>query len=92
MSVAIGINLDKYLTRRQSEIFEWICGYIVGNGRPPTFREIGKMFDIKSANGVASHIKALERKGMIRTEANLSRSIQIVAQIDHCCPICGKKL
>lgn len=63
------------LTKRQREIFEFLKDKILNRGYGPTVREIGDNFGIKSPNGVMCHLKALERKGLIRRESNMSRAI-----------------
>jgi repressor LexA len=65
------------LTARQREIYDFIRGKIEGRGYGPTVREIGLGFDIKSPNGVMCHLKALEKKGLITREPNMSRAIQL---------------
>ncbi len=65
----------KTLTKRQREIYEFLKDKIQNRGYGPTVREIGDAFGIKSPNGVMCHLKALERKGMIRRESNMSRAI-----------------
>src|SRR3970040_917322 len=65
------------LTSRQREVFEFIREKITGRGYGPTVREIGDNFGISSPNGVMCHLKALERKGLITREPNMSRAIQI---------------
>ena len=66
------------LTPRQREIYEFIRGKIQGRGYGPTVREIGNQFGIKSPNGVMCHLKALQKKGLIHREANMSRAIQLL--------------
>jgi len=66
------------LTPRQREIYEFIRGKIQGRGYGPTVREIGLQFGIKSPNGVMCHLKALQKKGLIHREANMSRAIQLL--------------
>src|SRR5713101_4982134 len=68
------------LTDRQREIYEFIRQKIEGRGYGPTVREIGQAFDIKSPNGVMCHLKALEKKGLIKREGFSARAIQL---IDH---------
>lgn len=63
------------LTRRQQEIYDFLADKITNRGYGPTVREIGEEFNIKSPNGVMCHLKALERKGLIRRESNMSRAI-----------------
>lgn len=68
------------LTERQLEVYEFIKNKIRTRGYGPTVREIGTEFDIASPNGVVCHLKALEKKGIITREANLSRAIQLAAE------------
>ena len=42
-------------------------------------REIGERFRISSPNGVMCHLKALEKKGLITRQPNMSRAIQLAA-------------
>jgi repressor LexA len=66
------------LTSRQREIYRFIREKIQTRGYGPTVREIGSQFDIKSPNGVMCHLKALQKKGLIHREANMSRAIQLL--------------
>lgn len=64
----------KDLTPRQREIFEWVKGFIEEHGMPPTVREIGAAFGIKSSS-VFDLLKAIERKGYLRRGALGARSL-----------------
>lgn len=66
------------LTPRQREIYLFIRSKIQGRGYGPTVREIGLEFHIKSPNGVMCHLKALQKKGLIHREPNMSRAIQLL--------------
>src|SRR5262249_34431203 len=66
------------LTPRQREIYHFIRSKIQGRGYGPTVREIGMEFNIKSPNGVMCHLKALQKKGLIHREPNMSRAIQLL--------------
>lgn len=66
------------LTARQREALEFIRRCVRKRGYGPTVREIGDQMGINSPNGVVGHLVALERKGFIHREANLSRSIMLV--------------
>ena len=66
------------LTSRQREIYRFIREKIQGRGYGPTVREIGTEFKIKSPNGVMCHLKALQKKGLIHREPNMSRAIQLL--------------
>ncbi len=68
------------LTPRQREIYEFIRGKIQGRGYGPTVREIGLQFGIKSPNGVMCHLKALQKKGLINREPNMSRAISLAQE------------
>jgi repressor LexA len=66
------------LTHRQREILDFISASILERGFPPTLREIGEHFSIKSTNGVNDHLKALEKKGHLRREDLKSRAMRPV--------------
>lgn len=67
------------LTDRQQQILDFIAESINGRGFPPTLREIGEHFGIRSTNGVNDHLKALEKKGHLRREDLKSRAMRPVA-------------
>jgi repressor LexA len=64
------------LTERQQEILDYIRRHIEENGYPPTVREIGSAFGIRSTNGVADHLKSLERKGYLERGSLKSRALR----------------
>jgi repressor LexA len=66
------------LTERQEEILSFIKRSIVEQGYPPTIREIGEHFGIRSTNGVNDHLKALERKGYLMRGELKSRALSVV--------------
>ncbi|MFZ5832367.1 MAG: transcriptional repressor LexA [Planctomycetota bacterium] len=68
------------LTERQLGVYEFIREKIHARGYGPTVREIGSHFGIQSPNGVVCHLKALEKKGLIRREPNMSRAIQLATE------------
>src|SRR5207247_8750175 len=70
-------SLVDQLTDRQAKIFDFIKDRVQSRGYGPTVREIGEHFKIASPNGVMCHLKALEKKGIIFREQNLSRAIQL---------------
>jgi repressor LexA len=73
---------DRPLTPRQEEIFTFLRDEIGRRGLPPTIREIGKRFKIRSTKGVEDHLAALARKGFIRRERGKSRAIEIEGRPD----------
>jgi repressor LexA len=68
------------LTERQLQIYDFIREKIESRGFGPTVREIGEAFEIKSPNGVMCHLKALEKKGLIKRTGFRARAIQL---LDH---------
>ena len=66
------------LTDRQKLVYEFIYDLITNRGYGPTVREIGHEFNISSPNGVMCHLKALEKKGLIRRSPNKSRAIELI--------------
>ena len=68
------------LTARQRQIYSFIHDKITHRGYGPTVREIGERFDISSPNGVMCHLKALEKKGLIRRIPNKSRAIELTRE------------
>src|SRR4051812_17292080 len=65
------------LTERQKDIYHFIRSEIENRGYPPTVRDIGIEFEIKSPNGVMCHLKALEKKGLIQRKGGSARAIQL---------------
>jgi repressor LexA len=66
------------LTDRQREILDFITQSIDERGYPPTLREIGLHFGIRSTNGVNDHLRALEKKGHLQREDLKSRALRPV--------------
>lgn len=82
----------KGLTKRQSEILDYLKMFIDENRYPPAIREVAKYFNI-SVKGAYDHIKALEKKNAITCNTNTSRSIGIVndkEDLSITVPILGK--
>ena len=71
--------MKKSITDRQREIYEFIRTNIDGRSIPPTIREIGEAFGIRSTNGVEKHLVALERSGLVIRERGKSRGISLRA-------------
>lgn len=85
------MSLDS-MTDRQKEVLDFIRDKIDNRGYGPTVREIGEYFEINSPNGVMCHLKALEKKGLITREPNMSRAIQLTddARAEDGIPLCGQ--
>jgi repressor LexA len=70
-------NMDQ-LTPKQRKVYEFIRDKIFDRGYGPTVRETARAFGIRSPNGVMCHLRALEKKHMIRREPNMSRAITLL--------------
>ena len=62
------------LTPRQRQIFEWVKNFIREHAMPPTVREIGDAFSIKSSSAFEL-LKTLERKSYLRRGDRGARSL-----------------
>jgi repressor LexA len=56
---------SRAVTPRQQEVLDWVKAFIRDHSMPPTVREIGAAFGIKSSS-VFDLLKALEQKGHVR--------------------------
>jgi repressor LexA len=79
----------KKLTPRQREVFEWIKDFIQEYAMPPTVREIGDAFGMKSSS-MFDHLKALERKGYLKRGDMGARSLIIMDQEKNIRPSSAK--
>jgi repressor LexA len=68
------------LTDRQQEVLDTIVSMTAQDGYPPTLRELGEALGIRSTNGVADHLAALQRKGRIERRRHASRTIRVINQ------------
>jgi repressor LexA len=80
------------LTDRQREVLDFISDSIRKRGYPPTLREIGGHFGIRSTNGVNDHLRALEKKGFLHREDLKSRALRPLVSEDNFVdvPVLGK--
>ncbi len=72
----------KGLTKRQEQVLAFLKDFIDEHKYPPTIREIAHYFEI-SVKGAYDHIKALEKKSIIKCDMNRSRAIEIVDNEDQ---------
>lgn len=73
--------MKKELTARQREILEFIQDQVAAHGHPPTIREIGSRFKIRSTNGVRTHLAALIKKGYLKKSKYISRGLELVRSL-----------
>ncbi|QTF91331.1 transcriptional repressor LexA [Halomonas sp. BM-2019] len=67
------------LTQRQQNVYDFIVKTINELGYPPTRAEIARALGFRSPNAAEEHLRALERKGVIRMIAGTSRGIRLPA-------------
>ena len=63
------------LSDRQEAILRFVARHIDKHGWQPSIRDIGDHFGIASPNGVASHLRAMKRKGYVSPNPTTARAI-----------------
>ena len=71
------------ISKKQSEILEYIKSQILEKGYPPAVREICKAVNLKSTSSVHSHLETLEKNGYIRRDPTKPRAIEIIDDTFH---------
>jgi repressor LexA len=61
-------------------IYDYICRCTEERGFPPTIREIGEEFAIRSTNGVRHYLKVLEQAGYLRRSARIARALEPIVR------------
>lgn len=69
--------MDKALTPRQQQILDFIRSAQNERGMPPTRDEIMRAFGFRSPNAAECHLRALQKKGVLRLTSGVSRGIQL---------------
>jgi len=79
----------KELTNRQSEVFDTLKQYVERYGIAPTHVELAELIGVSSSKAAADHLKALEKKNVIKIYADKPRGIQILESNDNELPLIG---
>lgn len=66
------------ISKKQSEILEYIKSQIINKGYPPSVRDICEAVDLRSTSSVHSHLETLEKNGYIRRDPTKPRAIEII--------------
>ena len=66
------------ITKKQTEILDYIKSHILNKGYPPSVRDIGLAVNLKSTSSVHSHLETLEKNGYIRRDPTKPRTIEII--------------
>lgn len=70
--------MEKKLTPKQKELFDFLREFFRKKGFPPTLREIASHFGLKGLRGPQKMLNILEKKGYIRKIPGGSRAIEIM--------------
>ena len=71
------------LTKRQSEVLNFVKEFMVSHGYPPTVREICNSLGLSSPATVHSHLAQLESKGYIKKNSNKNRAIELLVNNEY---------
>ena len=71
----------KELTKRQSEIYQFIKHIVQTKGYPPSVREICLAVGLASSSTVHGHLSRLEEKGYIKRDPTKPRAIEITETV-----------
>jgi repressor LexA len=90
--------IDRAPTERQARILEVIRDFTDERGYPPSVREIGERVGLSSSSTVQSHLKSLEKRGLIHRDPTKPRALVTESsrqterrQVEHgVLPIVGK--
>ncbi len=80
------MSMSKELTEIQHKILNFLIEQKVGRGIPPSLAEIAFRFGYKNRATVQQHLQAIERKGYIKKNPKLSRSIEIILEDKYFIP------
>jgi len=67
------------MTPRQREVLDFIERHLRERGAPPTRAEISRAFGFRSPNAAETHLRALERKGVIELLDGSARGIRLLS-------------
>ena len=66
------------ITKKQTEILEYVKSQILNKGYPPSVRDICTAVNLKSTSSVHAHLETLEKNGYIRRDPTKPRAIEII--------------
>ena len=69
--------MQRPATPKQQEILDFIKGFILDRGYPPSIREICEGVNLKSTSSVFVHLEGLEKKGYIKRDSSKTRAVEI---------------
>lgn len=76
-------DLNTKLTDRQRELLEYLRQYQRENGVMPSTRDIQRHFGFSSQTAAMSHLRALEKKGVIQRHPNKARAVVFPGDLER---------
>lgn len=76
------------MTPKQKAVYDFIGQFIAKMGYSPSYKEIAVGLGIKTESTVHKHIQILRKRGLIHSQRNESRSIEIPDRSK--CPRCAR--
>ena len=73
----------KPLTKKQSEVLDYLKKYKAEHGYPPSVREIGSALGLSSPATVQAHLNRLKAAGVIKNSSNKFRTIEILVDNEY---------
>jgi repressor LexA len=70
------------LSERQGKIVQFIKGFTLNNGYPPTIREIGEAVGISSTSVVNYNLNILQKEGYLTRDRTVSRGIRLSESLE----------
>jgi len=74
---------ERATTEKQQRILEVIREFTSERGYPPSVREIGERVGLSSSSTVQSHLKTLERRGLLKRDPTKPRALVAARGDDH---------
>lgn len=80
------------LTRKQSELLEYLTTHLSMNDVPPSFDEMRDALGLASKSGIHRLVSGLEERGYIRRLANRARAIEILKPVKAAADSIGRNV
>lgn len=82
--------MTRGLTNRQAQVLAFISDHLAQHGYPPTVREVAAHFGFRSPRAAYDHVKALEKKGYLRSAPGRSRTLEVLKAPGRGIPLLGR--
>ncbi len=66
------------LTKKQKELYDYLCDYVIKNQISPSFEEMKNAVNLKSKSGIHRLITSLEQRGFIKRLKHKARAMEII--------------